>query len=121
MWRQFPSPSAGEGRGEGACPPPAGNEINITVETTYNADSLVATLTAKNPVTGDQTTRYEYGTTLADSDIARNDLLVAEIYPDAADANDRVTYTYNRQNQRTTMQRSERHGPCRIPSIRWAG
>jgi RHS repeat-associated protein len=98
------SPLAPGGRGaggEGVCLQ-AGNDQNVIVETTYNADNLVLTVTAKNPVTGDQTTRYEYGTTLADSAIARNDLRVAEIYPDATDSADRVTFTYNRQAQRTT-------------------
>jgi RHS repeat-associated protein len=89
-----------------------GNDQNVMVVTTYNADNLVLTLTAKNPVTGDQTTRYEYGTTLADSGIARNDLRVAEIYPDAADSADRVTFTYNRQSQKTskTDQNGTTHG-----------
>jgi RHS repeat-associated protein len=41
--------------------------------------------------------------TLDDSEIASNDLLRAEIYPDAQDSTDRVTYTYNRQGQRTSM------------------
>jgi RHS repeat-associated protein len=36
--------------------------------------------------------------------IARADLLVATIYPDSRDMYDQVTYTYNRQGQRTTMQ-----------------
>ena len=40
----------------------------MTVETTYTADGQIATLTAKNPTTGDQVTTYVYGTTLADSD-----------------------------------------------------
>jgi hypothetical protein len=35
------------------------NDQNVTVETTYNADGQVLTLTAKNPVTGGQTTRYQ--------------------------------------------------------------
>jgi hypothetical protein len=38
-----------------------------------------------NATTGDQMTRYVYGTTLADSFIARSDLLRAEIYPDSDD------------------------------------
>ncbi len=36
------------------------------------------------------------------SAFTRTDLLVTEIYPDAADALDNVTYTYNRQGQRTS-------------------
>ena len=55
-----------------------------------------------NPHTGDQITRYVYGTTLASSAVARADLLAAEIYPDIADAADRVSYTCNRQGQIAT-------------------
>ena len=91
-----PSSASQEG-----CPQP-GNDQNIIVEMSYNADSQMLTLTAKNPVTGDQTTRYQYGTTIADSAVVRNDLRVAEIYPDAADSTDRVTYAYNRQSQPTS-------------------
>jgi len=83
---------------------------DVTVETTYNADGKVATLTAKNPTTGDQVTRYVYGTTLTDSAVARADLLRAEIYPDSDDTADplgdgddevydRVEFAYNRQGQ----------------------
>ncbi len=85
---------------------------DVTVETTYNADGQVSTLTAKNPTTGDQTTRYVYGTTLANSGVARADLLRAVIYPDSDDTTnpleegqdgvyDRVEYKYNRQGERT--------------------
>lgn len=52
-------------------------------------------------------TKYVYGTTLTDSQIARADLLRAEIYPNSDDiadppgggvngVYDRVEYTYNR-------------------------
>jgi hypothetical protein len=37
---------------------------NVTVLTAYNADGLVSSITAVNCVTGDQVTRYVYGTTL---------------------------------------------------------
>ncbi|NUQ66465.1 MAG: hypothetical protein HUU20_28725, partial [Pirellulales bacterium] len=85
---------------------------DVTVEMTYNADGNLATLTAKNPTTGDQSTRYVYGTTLSDSGVARSDLLRAEIYPDSDDPADplgdgqdeiydRVEYRYNRQGERT--------------------
>jgi RHS repeat-associated protein len=86
---------------------------DVTVERTYSPDGQLLTLTAKNPTTGDQVTRYVYGTTLADSSVARSDLLRAEIYPDSDDTADplgdgtdgvydRVEYTYNRQGERTT-------------------
>jgi RHS repeat-associated protein len=77
------------------------------------ADGQVLTLIARNDATGDQVIRYVYGTTLADSLVARADLLRAVIYPDADDsvdlANgrdgiyDRVQYRYNRLGQRTEL------------------
>ncbi|HEV2968550.1 MAG TPA: RHS repeat domain-containing protein, partial [Pirellulales bacterium] len=82
--------------------PQAGNDQNVIVEMTYNADNLVLTITARNPVTGDQKTCYQYGTTLPTSSIARNDLRTVEIYPDATDSTDHVSYTYNRQGQPIT-------------------
>ena len=86
---------------------------DVTTETTYTADGQVATYTAVNPDTGDQVTQYVYGTTLAESGVARADLLRAIIYPDSDDTfsmtgaaptlsdgadetYDRVEYTYNR-------------------------
>ncbi|MCX6908426.1 MAG: RHS repeat-associated core domain-containing protein [Verrucomicrobia bacterium] len=77
-----------------------------TTAFTYNADGKLLTLTARNSVTGDQVTRFVYGTTLDDSDIAGNELLRAKIYPDSDDNDDltdgndgiydRVEYCYNR-------------------------
>lgn len=60
-------------------------DCDVTVEMAYNADGQVLSLTALNPATGNQVTRYVYGTTLSDSDVARADLLRAEIYPDSED------------------------------------
>ena len=82
----------------------AGADANITTETTYAPDGGVATLTAVNPITGDQTTTFLYGTTLAGNGVARSDLLVALVYPNSADGTDQVTYQYNRQSQRQQMQ-----------------
>ena len=90
------------------------SDQDVTVETTYNPDGLVETLTAVNSTTGNQITTYYYGTTLDDSDIARADLLRAVVYPDSDDSGtppssgpdgvyDRVEYKYNRQGQRTEM------------------
>jgi len=92
---------------------------DVTVETTYSPDGQVLTLVAKNPTTGDQTTRYVYGTTLADSTIARSDLLRAVIYPDSDDTTDplgdgndtlydRVELKYNRQGEVT--ERKDQNG-----------
>ena len=74
----------------------------------------MATLTAVNPTTGNQVTRYVYGSTICESAIARSDLLRAVIYPDSDDTSvwlgdgpdgiyDRVEYTYDRQGERVSM------------------
>ena len=81
-----------------------GNVQNVVTEMRYGPGGLLVELIAKNPVTGDQVTRYEHGVTLADSAVASNRLLRAEIYPDAKDSSDRVKHSYNRQGQRTRMQ-----------------
>jgi RHS repeat-associated protein len=70
----------------------------------YGPGGQLVELISRNATTGDQVTRYEYGVTLAESGIASNDLLRAEVYPDAADSSDRVAYSYNRQGQRIRMQ-----------------
>jgi RHS repeat-associated protein len=81
------------------------------VEFTYTADGQRKTITARQQNSAnDQVTRYVYGTTLSDSDIARSDLLRAVIYPDSDDADsplgngsdgvyDRVEHRYNRQGE----------------------
>ena len=69
-----------------------GSDSDVTTEHTYNADGLPLTLTAKNASTGDQTTTFTYGTTLSDSDIARNDLLRNTEYP-ASSSGEEVEYT----------------------------
>ncbi|MCZ2341705.1 MAG: hypothetical protein LC104_07900 [Bacteroidales bacterium] len=91
--------------GEGCfCP---GAEQNVVTEMRYQLGQFTA-LVAKNSTTGDQVTRYEYGVTLADSDLTSNDLLRAEVYAEASDSTDRVSYAYNRQGQRTRM--TDRNG-----------
>ena len=65
-------------------------------------------MTAINSSTGDQTTRYLYDTTLADSSIARSDLLRTEIYPDADSPDDCIRYGYNRQGQ--VMHKRDQNG-----------
>lgn len=65
-------------------------------------------LTLRNPTTGDQVTRWIFGTTLADGGIASNRLLRAKIYPESDDrpapldsgpdgVYARLEYGYNRQ------------------------
>ena len=94
--------------------PTTGNDDeDITVETTYSADGMVATLTAKQSSSSDdQVTTYVYGTDAGSitPEVYRNDFLRAEIYPDSDDVAsplgngtdgtyDRVEYKYNRQGQ----------------------
>ncbi len=79
----------------GGCAPSA--DLNVTVETTWNADGNVKTINAKNATTGDQATEYVYGTTLSDSLIASSLLKRAEIYPDSVDGSDKILFEYNRQ------------------------
>lgn len=80
-----------------------GNAENVTVRQSFNADGRLVALTACNPSTGNQITRYEYGVTLDDGPIASNDLLRSTIYPDSVDSGDRVTNAYNRQSERMEM------------------
>ncbi len=82
----------------GGCP---GDSTDVTVLFAYNADGNMIALTAVNPTTGNQTTQFVYGTTLAQSSIASNSLLSATIYPDSAAGSDQVTQIYNRQGQVT--------------------
>ena len=77
---------------------------NRTTWTVYTADGQVSTLTASNADTGNQQTKYDYGTTLADSSIASSQLLRFVTYPDAiGTGTDFVTYSYNRQGQQTLV------------------
>ena len=100
----------------GANPPSGNPDEDVTVETTYTPDGQIGTLTAKNSVTGDQTTTFVYGTDKGGIAplIYRNDLLRAVIYPDSDDVADplgngpdgtydRVEYRHNRQGQRIEM------------------
>lgn len=90
------------------------DDVNVTVRTAYNADGNVSRITAVNSITGDQTTRYVYGTTLSDSGIASSLLKRAEIYPDSDDVADplgngtdgiydRIEFKYNRQGEVTEI------------------
>ncbi len=79
---------------------PVQPDVNRTTETSYTADGNVATLTAWNSSTGNQTTSYTYGTTLSDSDIAASTLLQRVAYPDSTGGSDVVLFGYNRQGQR---------------------
>ena len=80
-----------------------GTAQNVVTEMRYGPGSLLKELIALNPATGPQVTRYEHGATLGESAVASNRLLRAEIYPDAADSADRISFAWNRQGQRTRM------------------
>ena len=81
------------------------------VDFTYTADGLRKTIKARQQSSADdQVTKYVYGTTLTDSDVARSDVLRAVIYPDSDDVDsplgngpdgvyDRVEHRYNRQGE----------------------
>lgn len=84
-----------------ACSPP--DDTNQTVRFTYTPDSNRKTITAVNADTGDQVTQYIYGTTLASSGIATSHLLSQEIFPDSTGPSDRITHTYNRQSEETSL------------------
>ncbi len=91
----------------------ASDDTNVTIETAYNADGNVSSITAVNAATGNQTTRYIYGTTLADSDVAMSTLKRAVIYPDSDDTDalgdgtdgiyDRIEFKYDRQQKVTEI------------------
>ncbi|MCL2624019.1 MAG: RHS repeat-associated core domain-containing protein, partial [Planctomycetaceae bacterium] len=101
---------------------------DVTVEMTYHPSGQVAAMTAKNATTGDQVTRYVYGTTKTSIApiIYRNDLLVCEIYPDSDDFEnpsgvlqngpdgtiDRVEFMYNRIGER--IQRKDQNGTVHV-------
>ena len=79
--------------------PESDTGANRTTEYSYTVGGQLECLTLKNAVTGDQVTRWTYGTTLADSEIARNDLLRSKVHS----GGDTTTYGFNRQNQVITM------------------
>jgi RHS repeat-associated protein len=71
-------------------------------------------LTLQNSVTGDQVTRWVFGSTLKDSGVADNNLLRAKIYPESDNEGsplgngpkgvyDRIEYTYNRHGDTVTF------------------
>lgn len=79
-----------------------------TTEFAWHASGQLQRLTLINPTTGNQITRWIFGTTLDDSGVASNRLLRAKIYPESDDrpapldsgpdgVYARLEYTYNRQ------------------------
>ena len=77
---------------------------NKTTRFEYNLDGNMTKLIAENPTTGNQVTEWIYGVTVAQGSALESKALVYQkVYPDSTDTADRVTYTYNRQGQGTTM------------------
>lgn len=76
------------------------SKLNKETQLSYDSNNHVISMTAVNATTGNQATKYIYGTTLSDSDIASNDLLRSTIYPDSSDTDptgtDQVKFEYNR-------------------------
>jgi YD repeat-containing protein len=68
---------------------------NQTVLLTYNGIDEVLTSTCENPVTGNQTTTYDYGVTQSASKLNSNDLLQTKTLPGSII----TTFEYNRQGQ----------------------
>jgi len=83
------------------CPPSL--DTNITIQTVYNGDGNVAQITALNSRTGNQTTKYIYGTTLASSGIASTLLKAYEVDPDSVGGSDQVALTYNIQGEMVSL------------------
>jgi len=83
--------------------PTPGMDENVTTEMEYGPGGHLVKLIAVNQSTGNQVTEYEYGVTLTNSELASNDLLRAEFYPDSDGPTDSVRYGYNRQGQRIEM------------------
>ena len=89
--------SSSSSSSSGGCPPSV--DANVTVDTAYNADGNIKSLTARNATTVDQKTDYTYGTTLTDSLIASSLLKRSETYPDSVDGTDKILFEYNRQSE----------------------
>jgi RHS repeat-associated protein len=81
-----------------------GNSADVSVNFTYTPDAKLATLTAVNPSTGDQTTTYSYGVTPSGSALASNELLGSTTYPDGHS----VVNNYNRQKE--LVERTDQNG-----------
>ncbi len=78
---------------------------NRTTEYVYAPDGGLSRLIVKNIMTGDQVTRWDYGTTLEDSGVARTDLLRSKMYPGDVAPDGTIlrsmSYTYDRQGRNT--------------------
>lgn len=98
------NPSDGSSSSSSSCGGCAcSDDTNVTVRMAYNADGNVSSITAENSATGNQTTQFVYGTTLANSDVASSLLKREEVYPDSVGGSDKIVFRYNRQQQVTSV------------------
>ena len=119
-----PQSGGGGGGGSGSgCA--ASSDANRESRIAYNADGNVASTTAVNTSTGNQTTVYEYGTTLSDSGVASSVLLRRTLYPDSTGSSDSISAAYNRQgevksttDQRGCVHQYDRDGLGRVTADR---
>ena len=81
----------------------ASDDVNRITQFTYTNDGQLATLVAQNSRTTNQTTTYTYGSVQPASSLTTNTLLQSVDYPDSVGGSDRVSFTYNRQGQRTSV------------------
>lgn len=83
--------------------PETDSESNRTTEYAYAPDGGLSRLTVKNVVTGDQVTRWSFGTSLEDSGVARTNLLSKKMYPGDVAPDGTIlrslAYSYDRQGQ----------------------
>jgi len=107
---------SGNGANGAACsnPPYPPHPTPRITEFVWHSSGQLSKLILVNAETGNQVTRWLFGTTLADSAIASNGLVRTKIYPEsddrpapAADGPDgvysRLEYHYNRQGQQTAF------------------
>lgn len=83
--------------------PETDSGANRTTEYVYAPDGGLSRLIVKNIVTGDQVTRWDFGSTLEDSGVARTDLLRAKMYPGDVAPDGTIlrslSYIYDRQGR----------------------
>ena len=79
--------------------------ISKTTQVTYNSDGNPTEVLQLNSTTGNQSTKFLYGATLAESQIASKQLRRSTIYPDSLDVDisgtDQIKLKRNRQGQVT--------------------
>jgi RHS repeat-associated protein len=76
-----------------------GSSAQRTVRFRRHASGQLSHLILENPDTGEQVTTWHFGTTLATSSVARNDLVSVQTYP----TGESESYTFNRQSERFTF------------------